>query len=477
MSLVSKAWFTIADEQLWRSLPSLLPLLKLFLEDTREVGEVYWHVPTVRFLRTLDEHDWEPALRRSCHVKVIDAGLPKAKMHYDRTALEALAACPSPSSFLPALKTLILPDDIFSSAKDIAEAVYQTLLSPHLASFGISRCVSGNHTFDWDPPLLEGISRACPKVSRLIIDVVTPHSSLFTVLEHWTRLRSVQMKLVGLFDLSHILGILRGLPSLLSLEIDLGGTSAELTDPPIHNACSLLQELTVSETSALLAFAITRWLGVRHLRLLRLLYVQGRYMSDTDMLEMMQYIGSQGSSTLSHVEFRLADGYDCELSPECLSPLSSFRDIRYLAISGYDSLLTEADYNDCARWWPELRTFELDVYRNDGCIRCSLEVLLAFAEHCPHLNSLTVPLDAIKSPPAIPQSLRHASLIYLDVLEGAEINDLRQVALFLHNLFPNLETVATSFREEPNEYYDYGMCWFAVSEIVNVLRMVKERGV
>ena len=69
------------------------------------------------------------------------------------------------------------------------------------------------------------------------------------------------------------------------------------------------------------------------------------------------------------------------------------------------------------------------------------------------------------------------SLLSLDVLEGTEINDLRQVALFLYNLFPNLETVTTSFREEPNEYYDYGMCWFAVSEIVNVLRMVKERGV
>ncbi|KAI4526934.1 hypothetical protein K525DRAFT_187990 [Schizophyllum commune Loenen D] len=377
-------------------------------------------------------------------------------MHYDRTTLEALAACPSPLSFLPALKTLILPDDIFSSAKDIAEAVYPTLLSPRLASFGILQRVSNGRTFDWDPPLLEGISRACPKVARLSIDV---------------------MQLVGRFDLSHILGILRGLPNLLSLEIDLKGASAELTDPPIHNACSLLQELTVSDTGALLAFAITRWFGIRHLRLLRLQYIQGRYMSDTDMLEMMQYIGSQGSSTLSHVEFRLADGYDCELSPECLSPLSSFRDMRYLAISGYDSLLTEADYSDCARWWPELRTFELDVTRDDGCIRCSLEVLLVFAEHCPHLNSLTVPLDAIKTPPAIPQSLRHLSLLSLDVLEGAEINDLRQVALFLYNLFPNLETVATSFREEPNEYYDYGMCWFAVSEIVNVLRMVKERGV
>ncbi|KAL1703633.1 hypothetical protein EV121DRAFT_280986 [Schizophyllum commune] len=338
----------------------------------------------------------------------------------------------------------------------IAEAVYPTLLSPRLASFGILQRVSNGRAFDWDPPLLEGISRACPKVARLSIDV---------------------MQLVGRVDLSHILGILRGLPSLLSLEIGLRGASAELTDPPIHKACSLLQELTVSDMGALLAFAITRWFGIRHLQLLRLLYIQGRWLSDTDMLDMMQYIGSQGSSTLSHVEFRLADGYDCELSPECLSPLSSFRDMRYLAISGYDSLLTEADYSDCARWWPELRTFELDVTRDDRCIRCSLEVLLVFAEHCPHLNSLTVPLDAIKSPPAIPQSLRHLSLLSLDVLEGAEINDLRQVALFLYNLFPNLETVATSFREEPNEYYDYGMCWFAVSEIVNVLRMVKERGV
>ncbi|KAI5886810.1 uncharacterized protein SCHCODRAFT_02590132, partial [Schizophyllum commune H4-8] len=76
-------------------------------------------VPTVLFRRALDKHDWDPVLRRSRHVKVIDADLPNAEMHYDRTTLEALAACPSPSSFLPAFKTLILPDNIFSSAKDI----------------------------------------------------------------------------------------------------------------------------------------------------------------------------------------------------------------------------------------------------------------------------------------------------------------------------------------------------------------------
>ncbi|KAI5886811.1 uncharacterized protein SCHCODRAFT_02590134 [Schizophyllum commune H4-8] len=334
------------------------------------------------------------------------------------------------------------------------QAVYPTLSSPHLGAFGISHA-SGGHGFDWDTPLLEGISRACPKVSRLTLDVV--------------------IKLAAQFDLSLILGILRGLPSLLSLEIDLWRARAEITDPPVHDASSLLQELIVTDTDALLAFAIMRWFGIRHLRLLRLLRIEGRYTRDADMLAMMRYIGSQGSSTLSHVEFRLASGY-CDISPEYVFPLSSFRNMRYLAISGYDSLFTEADYNDCARWWPELRTFELDVTRGDLCEPCSLQVLISFAEHCPQLKYLTVPLDAVESPLVIPQSLRHLSLLSLDVLEGANINDLREVALFLYNLFPNLEVVATSFREEPNEYYDHGTRWFAVSEIVNVLRMIKERG-
>ena len=47
LSLVSKAWFAIADEHLWSSLPSLLPLLKLFPEDSRDTGMAFRRVSTV----------------------------------------------------------------------------------------------------------------------------------------------------------------------------------------------------------------------------------------------------------------------------------------------------------------------------------------------------------------------------------------------------------------------------------------------
>ena len=37
LSLVSKAWMAVTNELVWRSLPSLLPLLGLFPDDSREI--------------------------------------------------------------------------------------------------------------------------------------------------------------------------------------------------------------------------------------------------------------------------------------------------------------------------------------------------------------------------------------------------------------------------------------------------------
>ncbi|KAL1703632.1 hypothetical protein EV121DRAFT_292148 [Schizophyllum commune] len=485
LSLVSKAWMAVTNGLVWRSLPSLLPLLGLFPDDSREIHS--GSVATVTFHRTLTMQDWEPVLARSRMVRAIDMALfsdtRKPEVYYDRSTLEALIACPAPSLFLPHLEHLVLPFDAFSSSQDLAEAVYMTLLSSHLITFGVSRPrisrsrnTEHGEQSEWETHLLEGIAQACPKVSDLVLNADVPSSSLCTALEHWTCLRAVRVTFAGRVDLDRILGVLRGLPSLHSVEIDFATGSTELTSPPTHGACPPLEELIMVSVDIPLALAIMRGLGIRRLKVLRLLRVEEYYdQRDAEMLEIMQYIGSEGSSALSHVELRFDKSY-CDLSLEHLSPLSAFRNLQYLALSGGNSIIAEAEYDDCARWWPELRTFKLDVTRDDaGCVECSLNVLLAFAEHCSHLEFLTVPLDAVKSPPAIPQSLRHPSLISLDVLEGAEIKDLRQVALFLYNLFPNLEEVLTSCRESPKEYYAHSRtCWFAVNEMVNVLRMKKQ---
>ncbi|KAI5886809.1 uncharacterized protein SCHCODRAFT_02553861 [Schizophyllum commune H4-8] len=486
LSLVSKAWMAITNELVWRSLPSLLPLLRLFPEDSREIQ--HGSTAAVKFRRPLTAEDWEPVLERSRLVRAIDmalfSGTPQPKVYYDRSVLEALIACPAPSSFLPHLESLVLPFDAFTSSKDLAEAVYMTLISSHLTTFGVSQSQSlrsrdtehGEQT-EWDTHLLEGIARACPKVSNLVLNANMPSSSLCTALERWTCLKVVRVTFAGQVDLDRIFGVLRWLPSLHSVEIDFGSGYTELTSPPTCGTYPPLKELTVMNVDIPLALAIMRGLGIRHLKVLRLLRVEEYYdQRDAEMMEMMQYIGSEGSSALSHVELRFDKSY-CDLSFKHFSPLSALRNLRYLAISGDNTVITEAEYSDCARWWPDLRTFELDVTRaGAGCVECSLNVLIAFAEHCPHLEFLTVPLDATKSPPAIPQSLQHLALISLDVLEGAGISNLRQVALFLYNLFPNLEEVLTSYREWPKEYHAHSRtCWFTVNEIVNVLR-IKEHG-
>lgn len=223
LTAVCKAWKHLANGPLWRTLPSLTPLLRLFPEDSRtrtrflsdnvvraicglsRMPDLRHDLQTIR--RALTAQDWDLVLTRYCLVKAIDEDIvPEIRylrVCYDATIVDALSACPLPSSFLPRLDRLILPSNAFAIATNKAEAVYLTLLSPHIRTFGISgprtNYLSGRAA-EWDTLSLERIVRFCPKVSHLFVGARIPEGTLYLALETWTCLNAVRVKVSEHFD-------------------------------------------------------------------------------------------------------------------------------------------------------------------------------------------------------------------------------------------------------------------------------------
>ncbi|KAL1676244.1 hypothetical protein EV122DRAFT_292027 [Schizophyllum commune] len=483
LTAVCKAWKHLANGTLWRTLPSLTPLLRLFPEDSRT--RTRYLSDGVKFIRTLTVQDWDLVLTRSCLVKAIDADMvPEirfSKVCYDATVVEALSACPLPSSFLPGLNWVILPYDAFSSAENKAEAAYLALLSPHIRTFGISEHYMSGAKNERDIVSLEKIVRACPSVSYFFVNALIPEKTLYLALESWTCLDAVQVTVPAHSDCGRILKALSNLPALRSVQLYLDDVHQAVEMPSLSQESPRLEALTLTAATSSLCCVIMQYFGIRHLKSLRLWCMAVEHLgpeyTDESLFEeiqqVMQYIGSNGSASLTHVEVEL-DNQETELAFAFLSPLVPLSGLEHLTLAGGASNINDANCDNFAHWWPRLKAFHLKASRRfDKCVGCTLNALLPFAEHCPDLQSLTLPINATASPPLTHQPLENVSLVCLDVLQGAKIKNHRQVALFLYDLFPNLEEVRQS-KEESDEEEDpvtsQEMNWYAVQEAINIMR-------
>ncbi|KAI5825990.1 hypothetical protein K523DRAFT_395970 [Schizophyllum commune Tattone D] len=454
LTAVCKAWKHLANGPLWRTLPSLTPLLRLFPEDSRTRTRFLSDNVTIR--RALTAQDWDLVLTRSCLVKAIDEDIvPEIRylrVCYDATIVDALSACPLPS--------LILPSNAFAIATNKAEAVYLTLLSPHIRTFGSSgprtNYLSGRAA-EWDTLSLERIVRFCPKVSHLFVGARIPEGTLYLALETWTCLNAVRVKVSEHFDCEHILKALHQVPALRSV-------------PSAYNESPPLEELALIGATSSWCCAIMHCFGIRHLKSLRLLCMAVEHLgpdyTDEELFEELQDVEFDNKETKLHFGF--------------LSPFAPLSGLEHLTLAGGASDIDDANCDDCARWWPRLKAFHLKASRKfDECVGCTLNALLPFAEHCPDLQSLVLPINATKTPPLIYRPLRHHSLTYLNVRRGAKIKNHRQVALFLYEIFPNLEDLWPSEEGSDEDMYvkdPEDEIWYLVREAINIMRM-KDVGV
>ncbi|KAI5885873.1 uncharacterized protein SCHCODRAFT_02642694 [Schizophyllum commune H4-8] len=124
--------------------------------------------------------------------------------------------------------------------------------------------------------------------------------------------------------------------------------------------------------------------------------------------------------------------------------LLSFTNLADVHIQFCDVRLRDADIDCIARAWPRLRRMCLYPSRMNLAERpvCTLNSLLSFAEHCPHLEELQVLVDAtaivVPDKASIPFPRAHDALRALNVMHSP-IASGKQVASFLTRFFPFLD--------------------------------------
>ncbi|KAK7044489.1 hypothetical protein R3P38DRAFT_165882 [Favolaschia claudopus] len=135
-----------------------------------------------------------------------------------------------------------------------------------------------------------------------------------------------------------------------------------------------------------------------------------------------------------------------------LAPFTNLSVVLLTAPLGFD--LDDAIVADLAQTWPHI--CELSIYSTfyvNRRSRITLKGLLSFAQHCPHLRSLALPLDATSSSPWPHQLVSEAdanagrriqqnSLLYMIVMRSP-IADPLLVAGFLSSVFPKLNSILT----------------------------------
>ncbi|KAJ7477984.1 hypothetical protein B0H11DRAFT_2028948, partial [Mycena galericulata] len=143
---------------------------------------------------------------------------------------------------------------------------------------------------------------------------------------------------------------------------------------------------------------------------------------------------------------------ECLVTGRSLHILGCFKNLRKLIIRSFpgfdldDTLITEL-----APAWRNLRILELQTSVLPIPSHLTLESLRSLAQHCPHLQTLTVDFNATSLPPRSGDPrLTQESLETLHV-ESSPISRWSRVARFLSGLFSNLETITTDREDEDNE--------------------------
>ncbi|KAK7044494.1 hypothetical protein R3P38DRAFT_2879087 [Favolaschia claudopus] len=146
-------------------------------------------------------------------------------------------------------------------------------------------------------------------------------------------------------------------------------------------------------------------------------------------------------------------------SPQVLL-LTSFENLVFCTLAsplGFD--LDNSTTADLAQAWPHLRELHIvaGAFVNHPS-HVTLEGLLPFAQNCPHLSRLALPLE-VSSPPSWPRKIQSSdgkrisqnALIVLDVCRSRlDINPLH-VAAFLSSVFPRLGWIFTDQEPPPED--------------------------
>ncbi|KAJ6609528.1 hypothetical protein B0H10DRAFT_1954535 [Mycena sp. CBHHK59/15] len=469
LALVCRAFCEPALDALWRSMGSLLPLLKL-LPSFQEVNGVYV------LLGPLQAEDW---VRFDFYAKKVRA------MKY--TGITDIVIDPfvyvriaryHPAPMLPELRQL----NYSSPSQSGPEIMLFTAPSLHRLEIASENDEFGP-TFTM---LLSDAVASMPELEHLALDLLFPPIILDFSLQ-FNHLRVLKIlnidKSVDLGNLEQFLEALSSFENIRSLTLsDIPHESFDLrqvrtpeederVSTPVRRTFAfpglrvlelsgdiqwISHFITALETTVLHSVSFSADFLVRDWRewlQFPLNHIVPRWSSSLENISLHQlHSRARGSPTMDEDNFgqRFAD-------------LSTIRNLRQFSLSGSPPIwVREEDVAALATGCPNIVILQIDVHRNTAL--ASFNSLIYLAEHCPLLRELRMGFDVedvlmANMPTLLEHGLEVLFVYRTDGFRGANRHTIQAVARFLDCIFPKLKTV--SGREDE---------WDEVDELIHILQ-------
>ncbi|KAI5892739.1 uncharacterized protein SCHCODRAFT_02579404 [Schizophyllum commune H4-8] len=482
LSLVDRSCSAISRPHLWRTLPSLAPIITLLPRECFAIDEFVMTKSEVRrgrmtycsherrtkiqYLRALDiQNDcWKrnPRLLQSAsHVQRLYLRLSqrsathsiydrKGTIHIDLTNFiafaESLAQCGTASTLFPNLRTL----EVDCSSEDgLPARLLLPFTSPRLSVFSTNCLVSGMD----DHPNWNHVTEfrfAEPRLEGRVLNSSVAEIPMFTAIQ--SRIRAVR-------TLDLCLHRARGLHALLS-QCSRTLCSLSLTIASGRNkrvdsfALYHLRRLTLRGQSGAFASAL---LGSPHLQLVDVQPSLSRGESDftgivdriargcrNDALQRVRIVGK------ARVVWSLAMHH--------IDPLTTFGNLVELEVRASSHIaLGDADYDLLAQRLPRLHVFKVSDIDFAAAPReppqrpATLHALVSFATRCPDLRQLSLEIHEAETVPSLAEGLlavtlptKASQVDELGVGSGGKAISPADVASFLRLLFPSLRHLKVS---------------------------------
>ncbi|KIJ12297.1 hypothetical protein PAXINDRAFT_101297 [Paxillus involutus ATCC 200175] len=417
-----------ALDLLWHEQSSLLPLIMCFPRDILAFSpRIHFAVPpTVKFTKTPTVRDWE---RPSIYAKRIRTVMPS--WHVDTYRLEAsvlktlLQSCPS-TPLLPNLRHLNYylitgRSDGYVGGDTYVTSLF-TLFNPDLLQSlefhsHLSLECRDSHRF------LTHLPKYCAQIKRLYVSLlgrspleIAAHVTVFASLQHLEVLRFIAVASDLAVDFPSFMNPPNGFPSITNLIVDC--------------------------RSVITALQIFKAIHSTQLRGINLIFP---YNVDIAQLrELLEIIASRpaGKESMRSISLRMGA---CSMTANDVRGLLTFNHLRHLSLGDTGLVLDDHLLDDMAKAWPMLENLSITNIRLIPS-NATLNGLVPFSKHCPHIAFLNLRLDVREVPTfantsdAPRDESREGDRTALRLcIDGApEILDPIGVASFLLNLFPRI---------------------------------------
>ncbi|KAJ7141711.1 hypothetical protein C8R43DRAFT_1071604 [Mycena crocata] len=424
--------------------------------------------------RPLELADWDRALFYLPRIRMLHCtatGTPSAQL------VDTLGLCLPTDHLFPNIDTLHW-DDLRSRFPLI-----RLVLGPRITSLEIGFCCDSASIpyFSLIPTLARkfpGLIVACIPSAPSIVSFPVPHSKLRESTSQFLRgLEHVQT--VRVVDLDQpAIEHLACLPTLIDLTVsDMGSfsLSPQLTNTPLF---LYLTSLNVSTTSVDVATAFTE--AVAYSPLTELHITLTGSISNADLLTVYTIVSDSFlHSPLHQLQIgaeQLTDGVPGTVLEPLLS-LTALKTLWLHAGRGFD--LDDALVTDMARAWPQMTHLTFFGFDTDIFPRVTLEGLRAFAEHCPDLQWVEIPVHALEVP--APHTSPATRIVQRNLTRWSvgfsPIENAASVARFLSGIFPNLVSIQSNVGDEVvdheeddgGEEYTYHARWMVVRQVLPAL--------